>query len=167
MEILIFTEGTILRHPSNANSREELVAESKADLDIILDYANYVPIGAAVAKIKSWHAQGTEVYYLTSRRTVTEVNAIHKVLLNNGFPQVDNLLHRQIDETYAKVAERLMPTVLIEDDCESIGGIKEMTYTNISSEAKEKIKSIALAEFGGIDHLPDDLESLLKYATSR
>lgn len=61
------------------------------------------------------------------------------------------------------VAENLVPDILIEDDCESIGGEKEMTYPNIKDELKNKIKSIVVKEFKGIDHLPDDIEELKNY----
>ena len=47
-----------------------------------------------------------------------------------------------------------MPDVLIEDDCESIGGEKEMTYTNIREDLKFMTAHISVKEFGGIDHLP-------------
>ena len=50
--------------------------------------------------------------------------------------------------------------VLIEDDCESIGGQAEMTITYVSPEKKKQIKSIPVPEFGGIDHLPDDIDKL-------
>ncbi len=56
-----------------------------------------------------------------------------------------------------------MPDILIEDDCEGIGGEKEMTYTYIQNDLKSQIKSIPVPEFGGIDHLPDSIEDLLKY----
>jgi hypothetical protein len=67
------------------------------------------------------------------------------------------------DEQYHDVAERVLPDVLIEDDCESIGGEKEMTYPHIKPELKAKIKSIVVKEFGGIDHLPDDTSALMSY----
>jgi hypothetical protein len=43
---------------------------------------------------------------------------------------------------------------LIEDDCESIGGEKEMVYPYIKKELKSKIKSVIIKEFEGIDNLP-------------
>ena len=46
---------------------------------------------------------------------------------------------------------------------ESIGGEAEMTYPCIKPALKVRIKSIIVKEFGGIDHLLDDLSSLLKY----
>jgi len=36
-----------------------------------------------------------------------------------------------------------------------------MTYPRIKSELKMRIKSIVFREFGGIDHLPDDVSDLL------
>jgi len=59
------------------------------------------------------------------------------------------------------VAERVMPDILIEDDCESIGGESEMTYPHIREDLKQKIKSIVVKEFQGIDHLPDSLTALI------
>lgn len=47
----------------------------------------------------------------------------------------------------------MIPDILIEDDCESIGGEKEMVYPHIKDELKSKIKSIVVKEFEGIDHL--------------
>jgi len=54
-----------------------------------------------------------------------------------------------------------MPDILIEDDCESIGGESEMTYPHIREDLKQKIKSIVVKEFQGIDHLPDSLTALI------
>ena len=53
-----------------------------------------------------------------------------------------------------------MPDVLIEDDCESIGGTKEMTITHVNPKLKARITSIPVQEFGGIDHLPNDVSEL-------
>ncbi len=50
---------------------------------------------------------------------------------------------------------------LIEDDCESIGGEKEMTFFHLKPESKSKIKSIVVREFKGIDHLPENLSDLI------
>jgi len=69
-------------------------------------------------------------------------------------------LFRKEGEKYKDVAEKLMPDVLIEDNCESIGGEPEMTYPHINEDLKKKIKSIIVKEFGGIGHLPDDVHKL-------
>jgi hypothetical protein len=52
------------------------------------------------------------------------------------------------------------PGILIEDDCESIGGEPEMTFPQLQPELQASITSIVVKEFGGIDHLPDDLAVL-------
>jgi hypothetical protein len=75
--------------------------------------------------------------------------------------QVGELFYRRPGESYADVATRVLPTILIEDDCESIGGPVEMTYPHIHPELKLKFKSIAVKEFGGMDHLPDRLADLI------
>ena len=85
-----------------------------------------------------------------------------EILDKYGFPKGE-IYHRQKGESYAQIAERVMPDILIEDDCESIGGTKEMTITFVKPDIKRQIKSIAIKEFGGIDHLPDDLGKLLNY----
>jgi hypothetical protein len=36
-----------------------------------------------------------------------------------------------------------------------------MTYTHINPDIQEKIKLIAIGEFGGIDHLPENIGQLI------
>ena len=160
MKILIFTEGTILMHKNAVgHGRKSIVKQVLDKISSVTDYAGYVPIRNAVEKIHKWQNQGAEIIYLTSRRTDKQINDIKSVLKKYNFP-VGRLEYRKTGEEYRDVAERIMPDVLIEDDCESIGGEKEMTYTNIKPEAKNKIKSVVVKEFGGIDHLPDIIEPL-------
>ncbi|MFH1286555.1 MAG: hypothetical protein ABII02_02275 [Candidatus Magasanikbacteria bacterium] len=157
MKILIFTEGTIIMHKNAVgHSREEIVRQVETKESSIHDYASYVPVMNAPAKIKGWHDLGAEIIYLTSRKKPHEIEQIKSVLKKYGFPK-GRLEYRQGKEEYKDVAERIMPDVLIEDDCESIGGEKEMTITHVSPDKKANIKSIPLKEFGGIDHLPDNL----------
>jgi len=164
MKILVFTEGTIIMHPSAAGlTREQRVQQSITNAEGVRDYVNYIPIRNAVKKLQVWKRQGTEIFYLTSRTAPKQIAEIKRVLEKYDFPDNQNLLYRKKGEEYKDVAEKLMPDILIEDDCESIGGEKEMTYTHIKPELKEKIKLISVKEFGGIDHLPDELEELLNY----
>lgn len=154
-KVLVFTEGTILMPSAGKDvSREKRVQQVKDKEKSIHDFKNYIPVGNAVQKVINWITNGAEIYYLTSRRTLDEITDIQNVLLDNGFPS-GTLLYRQNNEEYKDVAERLVPNVLIEDDCESIGGEVEMTYTNIKPEIKANIKHYPIKEFGGIDHLPD------------
>ena len=88
-----------------------------------------------------------------------EIKTIQVVLKKFHFPE-GKLLYRNAGEEYKDVAERLVPEFLIEDDCESIGGRKKMTYTHIRTDLQKKIRLLCIKEFEGIDHLPDNLSQL-------
>jgi len=149
-------------------SRKERVKQSKAAViqrilhfkalpGSINDLENYIPIGQAVEKLKSWKQQGAEIVYLTSRKIRSEIEIIKKILSKYNFPDWQNLYFRKQGENYKNVAEKLLPDVLIEDDCESIGGEKEIVYPHIKEELKPKIKSVIIKEFEGINNLPIDI----------
>lgn len=185
MKILVFTEGTVLMHLSAKNvNREERVRQSQADgvqreerqtaynanteppaveKGSVYDLVSYVPVDDAVDKLLGWEKQGATICYLTSRRIKSEIDTIRQVLKKFNFPNASNLYYRQQGEDYKDVAEKVMPEVLVEDDCESIGGKAEMAYPHIKPEVKKLIKSIPVKEFGGIDHLPDDINELKNY----
>lgn len=184
MKILVFIEGTILMHASGkGKTREEIVQQSREfgiqmeernisyedkgsygiDPGNIHDCAGYIPVLNAVEKIKGWKDQGAEIYYLSSRRTRRELEAIKSVLQKYNFPDSQNFLFRQQGEDYKDVADKLLPDILVEDDCESIGGKDEMTYTHLSPRVKSQVHSIPIKEFGGIDHLLDELDQLIKF----
>ena len=148
MTIMVFLHGTAIK-------------PSRTDLEGH-DFINYVPVGNAVAKIKNWVSQGAQICYLTFHQNSAGVEIDQQVLSKYGFPQGE-IYYRQNGEAYKDVAEKVMPNILIEDDCESIGGEAEMTYPHIREDLKPKIKSIVVPEFQGIDHLPDNLVLLLKY----
>lgn len=177
MKILVFTEGTILTHQRWIGiPREEVVKQvkkwsslSKEELEKLKKagdapspeyFAASVPIGNSPKKIEAWKKQGATIVYLTSRREPNEVNIIRDVLKKHEFPE-GKLLFRKKGEDYRDVAEKVMPDVIVEDDCESIGGETEMTYPGIRPELKSKVKSVVVKEFGGIDHLPDNTAELI------
>ena len=141
------------------HSREKIVKQVKDEQESVHDYGSYVPIGNAVKKLQNWKNDGAEILYLTSRKKLDEVKQIQNVLKKFNFPD-GQLLFRQKNEEYKDIAEKIIPDVLIEDDCESIGGIDEMTITHVKPEVKKKITSILIKEFGGIDHLPDKISAL-------
>lgn len=159
MKILVFAEGTVIM-PVGAKglTRNERVALSKTKERTVQDFRSYIPNDYAVEKLKTWKQEGAQIYYLTSRTIPEEIEDIRYVLDAFDFPDREHLLFRQTGEEYKDVAEQLMPDILIEDDCESIGGEPEMTYPHIKPELKKQIRSIVVREFGGIDHLPDDLQ---------
>jgi hypothetical protein len=161
VRILVFLQGTILMHSGAAGrSREERVAQSRAGLEPSLrDHATYVPIGSAVAKLKSWQRQGARICYLTSSRNAKEIEQDTAVLKHHGFPK-GPVLARHQGEQYGDVAGRVLPDVLVEDDCESIG-LDEITYPQIRADLRARIRSVVVPEFDGIDHLPGSLDELL------
>jgi len=145
--ILIFTEGTILG--------------PKRWWDWFNDKA-YVPIGRSVDKIDGWKKQGAKIAYLSSRTKKEDVLAIREILRRNCFPG-QALFYRDTKELYRDIAEQIIPDILIEDDCRSIGGRWQMTITYVRDEIKRHIHSVVVPEFSGIDGLPDDLPALLSW----
>jgi len=165
MKILVFTEGTVLMHLSlkHLTRKQRVETSKKRPRPFPVDFfKDEIPNGKTVQKLQTWKNQGVEIYYLTSRTAPEQVTDIKNVLEKYNFPDNQNLIFRKKGEEYKDVTERLMPNILIEDDCESIGGEIEMIYPHIRSDLKVKIKSIVVKEFGGIDHLPDKLEKLRK-----
>ena len=181
MKILVFTEGTILMHRNAKGvSRDEAVRQSKqagiqqeartlsydtkslkeAEPGSPYDFTSYIPVRHAAEKLMRWKKQGAIILYLTSRRIKKEVEAIRTILKKYSFPDANNLYFRHQGEDYKDVAEKLMPDIIVEDDCESIGGEIEMTYPHIKTDLKERIKPIIVKELGGIDDLPDNLNHL-------
>ena len=160
MKILIFLHGTLIMHKSaEGETREERVKQVINGDPSVHDYSSYIPVGNAVEKLKSWQSQGAEILYLSSHETADDVEKDKIVLEKYDFPK-GQVFYRQSNETYKDIAEKIIPDVLIEDDCESIGGAKEMTITFVMPEIKQRIKSIVIKEFSGIDNLPDDLKFL-------
>jgi len=163
MRILVFTEGTIIMHRGAAgHTRDKIVRQVEENEESVHDFASYVPIGNAVRKLVSWERGGAEILYLTSRRKHEEIESIRSVLKAYGFPE-GRLLFRQRGKEYRDIAERIVPDILVEDDCESIGGINEMTITQVRPDVRNRIKSITVREFRGIDHLPENTRTLLEY----
>lgn len=164
MRLLVFLHGTTIMHPSAVGrTRDERVAQVRAGTDPTLhDYAAYVPVGHAVAKLRRWREQGAQIDYLSSHRDPVDVAKDAVVLQAHDFPR-GRVLARGPGESYGGVAERAMPDVLVEDDCESIGP-DEITYPQIRAGVRGRITSIVVPEFGGIDHLPDGVDELLRFS---
>lgn len=163
MRILVFLHGTTIMHRAAlGHSRAERVAQVKQREPSVADFAAYVPIGAAVEKLTRWQQSGVEILYLSSHRKAENVARDASVLQRCGFPSGE-ILFRQPGESYVDVARRARPDVLIEDDCESIGGEVEMTYPHLQPEEQARITGIGVREFEGIDHLPDDSMELIQH----
>jgi hypothetical protein len=167
MKILIFTEGTVtMQSTAIGVDREERVKQSVGNISSVNDFRDYIPNGGAVDKLDNWKSQGAEIFYLTSRTLPNEIDDVRFVLDKYHFPDPQNLLYRKEAQEYKDVAENLLPDILIEDDCESIGGESEMTYPHIRPDPRRKIKSIVIKEFAGIDGLPENLDDLKRYDTN-
>jgi len=162
MRILVFTEGTLIMHKSaDGLRREQIVKQVTDNKDQSLhDWKSYVPIGNGAYKLGLWKKQGTEILYLTSRTKRADIDAISHVFQKYGFPS-GQLLYRKGRQDYKDVAEKVLPDVIVEDDCNSIGGEDEMTYTHIRPELKRRIRLVKVKEFEGIDHLPEDIHVLM------
>jgi hypothetical protein len=161
MKIMVFLHGTVIMHRNAlGRTREERVRQVMDDEESVHDFASYIPVENAVRKLQTWRAQGADLVYLSSHKNADDVEKDKAVLQAHGFPD-GPIFYSHASEPYAHIAENVLPDVLIEDDCESIGGEKQMTYPHIRTQLKAKMKSIAVKEFGGIDHLPDDVSALM------
>jgi len=162
MKIMLFLHGTTIMHKGAVGfSREERSRRVIKGMDgTVREFESYVPVGNAVEKLVKWRDQGAELIYFSSHRNSEDVEKDRRVLTRYGFPDGPILFRSKEGESYASVAEKVAPDVLVEDDCYCIGGEPEMIYPNMSDVAKKKVKSIVVKEFGGIDHLPDELSKL-------
>lgn len=168
MKILVFLQGTTIMHKNaEGKTREEIINQVINEEKSIRDFANYIPIGNAPQKLQKWVFQRAEICYL-SALTKSKKGRGDEIVGEEGFEAERNILekynfpkgdiyHREENEDYKDVIERMrpLPDIIIEDDCESIGGKKEMVYPHLKPELKSKIKSVPVREFGGIDYLPD------------
>lgn len=163
MKILVFLHGTTIMHKGAAGrTREKRVSQVINQDKSIYDFASYVPVENSVGKLHAWRQQGAEIAFLSSHKSIEDVEVDKAVLRKYEFPEGE-VFFRRSGEQYSDVAERVLPDILIEDDCESIGGEEEMTYPRIKPALKAKIKSIVVKEFGGLGHLPDDVSKLMSY----
>jgi hypothetical protein len=160
MKVLVFLHGTvIMHHAAMGKPRVERVRQVKQGEPSTQDFASYVPVGGAVNKLRTWAGQGAEIYYASSRRESHELEDDRQVLARNGFPE-GQLVHRGAGEDYGDLVARVRPDVLIEDNCQSIGGWPQSCIAQTRPEIAGGIISILVPEFGGVDHLPDDLDGL-------
>lgn len=162
VKLLVFLHGTTIMHRNAKGPTREEIVKQVMDGDIsIHDYASYIPIGNAGKKLQEWKGQGARICYLSSHRNLLAVEKDKFVLKKHVFPD-GQIYYRRNREDYKDVVERIQPfpDVIVEDDCESIGGQIEMVYPNLKPKLKGKIKSIVVKEFEGIDYLPDKISEL-------
>ncbi|MBP1664351.1 MAG: hypothetical protein H6Q19_1491 [Bacteroidetes bacterium] len=147
LTIMIFLEGAIL-------GPKRLIDH--------FSHAKYIPIGNCIAKINRWSNEGARIVYMTYVKKESSAEAARNILVRYGFSG-QYLYHRIKGEKYKDIVEAVKPDILIEDDCKSIGGKWQMSITYVDKDIKNKIKSIVVKEFKGIDLLPDNLTELMNY----
>jgi hypothetical protein len=164
VKILVFLGGTTLIDQNLlAPTREEMVRRSK-EREKYGGLANKaVPIGNCVSKLKKWKEHGAEIVYFSSTRKPELLLKSKQTLKAYGFPEGE-VYYRGPTKSYAQVAEEINPDAIVEDDCESIGGEKEMVHPNMAPSFRTRIASVVVREFQGLDHLPDNPQELLHRA---
>lgn len=156
MNILVFLHGTAIMHPAAEHvSREERVQQVRDREPSVSDYRSYVPTPGAVEKIEAWCQRGASVAYFTSHRHPEDIAADEEVLRRHGFP-TGPVHARRPNESYGAAVQRLHPDLVIEDDCESIGGALETIDAQLTDAASRNIRCIVLPEFAGLGSLSDD-----------
>lgn len=162
----MFLRGTSIMHSAAVGvPRSSRVRQVTDEDPSVRDFASYVPTDGAVAKIAAWQRRGAEICYLSSHRTVTAAAIDGSVLARHGFP-AGTLYYRAHGESYADVARRWQADVVVEDDCESIGGRARTTAAGLARSPGRRVPCVVVPEFGGLAHLPDDPAVLLRRVTA-
>lgn len=159
--LLVFLCGTALMHSGAVgHTSEERIAQAQEGSDPSLaDYAAYVPTEGTLAKLQGWSDQGAEILYLTYHRETASLALSSDAVVASGFPR-GAVLGREEGEAYEDVVQRARPDVLIEDDCMSTGA-HDIAYHQLGHKLRESVNSIIVPEFGGLAHLPSNLDTLL------
>jgi hypothetical protein len=161
IRILVFLHGTAIMHAAGLGvGRAERVRQSRERNSSVLDFASYVPTAGAVEKLRSWERHGAEIAYLSSHQNTTDLAMDEAVLETHGFP-AGQIHRRDFGESYRQLAIRLMPDLIIEDDCESIGGGRQTVAGQLTRLGCVTPRCIVVPEFGGLAHLSDDPDGLL------
>ncbi len=153
---MVFLHGTSIMHASAAGvPRSSRVRQVTGKDPSVRDFASYVPTEGAVAKIAAWQRRGAEICYLSSHQTATAAAIDGSVLAAYGFP-AGTLYYRAHGDGYADVARRWQADVVVEDDCESIGGRAQTTASWLARSPGRRVPCVVVPEFGGLAHLPDE-----------
>jgi hypothetical protein len=127
----------------------------------VADFASYIPTPGTATKLAAWDRHGATIVYLSSHRRRGDIRADNSVIRRYRFPP--GPVHgRQEGEGYGSLVTRLGLDVLVEDDCESIGGTAQTCAAQVSSAGRQSVRFVVLPEFSGLTGLPDDPAELLK-----
>lgn len=161
MKIGVFLHGTVIMHPAAAAvDRDERVRQVRRRDPSVRDFASYVPTPGTAAKLAAWQRHRAILVYLSSHHRPDDIRADESVIRRHGFP-AGPVHGRHQGEDYGPLAERLGLDVLVEDDCESIGGAGQTCAAQLSATGRQSIRCIVLPEFSGLADLPDDPAELL------
>lgn len=127
MRVMIFIEGTTFY------TRPLLFLFSKH---------GYKPIKNAVKTVNALYDKGHEIY-LCSYVRKNRCDFIKSIIDFFGMRYTE-IVCRDKGEKYRKIVERLRPDILIDDDCKSIGGLKECCITDVEEE-KNDFAFVAIA----------------------
>ena len=145
--------------------RAERVRQSRERGRAVLDFAGYGPADGAVEKVLAWQRRGAVICYLSSHQNAADVELDRAVLARWDFP-AGTVFWRQPGEGYAGVARRAQADVVVEDDCESIGGAGQTTAAGLAALPGRAVTCVVVPEFGGLAHLPDDPTQLISHAAA-
>jgi hypothetical protein len=119
---LVFLHGTAIMHATAVGQpRAGRVRQSRKRDPAVLDFAGYVPAEGALDKVHTWLRRGAVICYLSSHQNAADVELDRSVLRRCGLP-AGTVFWRQPGESYGDVARHAQADVVVEDDCESIGG---------------------------------------------
>jgi hypothetical protein len=126
----------------------------------VLDFASNVPTDGAVEKLNVWASRGAEVAYLSSHRKRDDVGLDERVLALHGFP-IGPVHWRANADSCGDLVDRIGPDVVVEHDCESIGGVCKTVASQLGQE--RTTSCWVVPEFGGLSHLPHDPVALARH----
>ncbi|HET7013186.1 MAG TPA: hypothetical protein VFI65_04715 [Streptosporangiaceae bacterium] len=156
MRIGVFLHGTTIMQAAGADvDREERVRQVVSSDPSIWEFAEYIPTPGTAEKLAAWDRHGASIVYLSAHRQAEYVHADESVIKHHEFP-AGPVCAREWGEDYGALVDRLDLDVLVEDDCESIGGVSKTCTFMLSMEARRSVRSIVLPEFLGLGGLPDD-----------
>ena len=161
----MFLHGTSIMHSSaTGQPRATRIRQVTGNDPAVHDYGSYLPTDGAVAKISAWQLRGAEICYLSPHRTAAAAAVDSSLLAAHRFPP-GTLYYRLNGESYGDVARRWSADVVVEDDCESIGGMTQTTASALARSAGRPVRCVVVPEFGGLAHLPDDPADLVRLET--
>jgi hypothetical protein len=161
MKVGVFLHGTAIMHAAAAGvERDERVRQVRRRDPSVLEFASYVPTPGTAGKLAAWERHGAALVYLSSHRRSDDIRADEAVIRRYRFP-AGPVHGRHEDEDYGALVERLGLDVLVEDDCDSIGGAAKTCAAQLSLAVSQSVRCLVLPEFGGLAGLPDDPAKLL------